>query len=106
MSRVDQESRAGLFRRARYLRHSEMAARNLRLRGHRVLRRSRARAKICKPIKAKAQKLGVKKVYVEDLRETFVKDYVFPMLRGNAMYEGCLSAGHLDRAAADCPPSG
>ena len=30
-------------------------------------------------IKAKAKKLGVKKVYVEDLRETFVKDYVFPM---------------------------
>ena len=40
-----------------------------------------------------AQKLGVKKVYVEDLRETFVKDYVFPMLRGNAMYEGCYLLG-------------
>ena len=37
-------------------------------------------------IKVKAQKLGVKKVFVEDLRETFVKDYVFPMLRGNAIY--------------------
>jgi len=35
----------------------------------------------------------VKKVYVEDLRETFVKDYVFPMLRGNAMYEGCYLLG-------------
>ena len=44
-------------------------------------------------IKVKAQKLGVKKVYVEDLRETFVKDYVFPMLRGNAMYEGCYLLG-------------
>jgi argininosuccinate synthase len=44
-------------------------------------------------IKAKAKKLGVKKVYVEDLRETFVKDYVFPMLRGNAMYEGCYLLG-------------
>src|SRR5713101_1567224 len=44
-------------------------------------------------IKAKAQKLGVRKVYVEDLRETFVKDYVFPMLRGNAMYEGCYLLG-------------
>ena len=41
-----------------------------------------------KAIKTKAQALGVKKVYVEDLRETFVNDYVFPMLRGNAMYEG------------------
>jgi argininosuccinate synthase len=44
-------------------------------------------------IKAKAQKLGVKKVYVEDLRETFVKEYVFPMLRGNAMYEGSYLLG-------------
>jgi argininosuccinate synthase len=40
-------------------------------------------------IKVKARQLGVKKVYVEDLREIFVKDYVFPMLRGNAIYEGC-----------------
>ena len=46
-----------------------------------------------KAVKAKAQSLGVKKVYVEDLRETFVKDYVFPMLRGNAMYEGCYLLG-------------
>jgi hypothetical protein len=44
-------------------------------------------------IKAKAQRLGVKKVYVEDLRETFVKEYVFPMLRGNAMYEGSYLLG-------------
>jgi argininosuccinate synthase len=41
-----------------------------------------------KPIKAKAQALGVAKVYVEDLREVFVKDHIFPMLRGNAVYEG------------------
>ena len=46
-----------------------------------------------KVVKAKAQSLGVKKVYVEDLRETFVKNYVFPMLRGNAMYEGCYLLG-------------
>jgi len=44
-------------------------------------------------IKAKAKALGVRKVYVEDLRETFVTDYVFPMLRGNAMYEGCYLLG-------------
>jgi argininosuccinate synthase len=44
-------------------------------------------------IKVKAQKLGVKKVYVEDLRETFVKDYVFPMLRANAIYVGCYLLG-------------
>ncbi|MCP9455823.1 MAG: argininosuccinate synthase [Nitrospira sp.] len=44
-------------------------------------------------IAAKARKLGAKKVYIDDLRETFVKDYVFPMLRGNALYEGCYLLG-------------
>ncbi len=57
-------------------------------------------------IKAKARSLGVKKVYVEDLRETFVREYVFPMLRGNAMYEGLLPAGHLHCATADCAAAG
>lgn len=46
-----------------------------------------------KPIKAKAQALGVTKVYVEDLREVFVKDHIFPMLRGNAVYEGSYLLG-------------
>ncbi len=45
------------------------------------------------PIKAKARALGVSKVYVEDLRETFVKEHVFPMLRGNAVYEGSYLLG-------------
>jgi len=40
-----------------------------------------------KNIKAKAIKTGASKAYVEDLREEFVKDYIFPMLRGNAIYE-------------------
>lgn len=44
-------------------------------------------------VKAKAQKLGVKRIYIEDLRETFVREYVFPMLRGNAMYEGSYLLG-------------
>ncbi len=44
-------------------------------------------------IKAKATSLGVRKTYVEDLRETFVKDHVFPMLRGNAVYEGSYLLG-------------
>lgn len=39
-------------------------------------------------IKKKALAVGAAKVYVEDLREIFVKDYVFPMLRANAVYEG------------------
>ncbi len=46
-----------------------------------------------KAIKAKAKALGVNRVYVEDLRETFVKDYIFPMLRGNAVYEGSYLLG-------------
>ncbi|WP_456269547.1 argininosuccinate synthase [Kushneria sp. AK178] len=40
------------------------------------------------PARAKAQALGVKEIYIEDLRETFVRDYVFPMFRANTIYEG------------------
>lgn len=39
-------------------------------------------------LKHKAIKTGASKVYIEDLREQFVGDYLFPMLRGNAVYEG------------------
>ncbi len=38
--------------------------------------------------KDKAVKLGVKEIFVEDLKEEFVKDFVFPMFRANAVYEG------------------
>ena len=38
--------------------------------------------------KKNAVKLGVKEIFVEDLKEEFVKDYVFPMFRANALYEG------------------
>ena len=41
-----------------------------------------------KSARAKAKKLGIKKIYIEDLREEFVKNYVFPMFRANAIYEG------------------
>ncbi len=41
----------------------------------------------------KAETMGVKEIYVEDLRETFVKDYVFPMFRANALYEGTYLLG-------------
>lgn len=44
-------------------------------------------------IKKKALAVGASKVYVEDLRETFVKEYVFPMLRANAVYEGSYLLG-------------
>ena len=40
------------------------------------------------PIEAKAKKTGASKVYIDDLKETFVKDYVFPAFRANAIYEG------------------
>ncbi len=40
------------------------------------------------PARAKARRLGVKEIFVDDLREAFVKDYVFPMFRANAQYEG------------------
>ncbi len=41
-----------------------------------------------KDAKAKAKKLGIKKIYIEDLKEIFVSDYVYPMFRANAIYEG------------------
>jgi argininosuccinate synthase len=40
------------------------------------------------PARAKAEALGVKEIYIEDVREEFVRDYVFPMFRANAIYEG------------------
>jgi argininosuccinate synthase len=47
------------------------------------------------PAKAKAELLGVKpeNIFVEDLREEFVRDYVFPMFRANALYEGAYLLG-------------
>ena len=41
-----------------------------------------------KEAKVKALKLGVKEIFIDDLKEDFVKDYVFPMFRANAVYEG------------------
>ena len=46
-----------------------------------------------KAAKKKALKTGASKVYVEDLREEFVRDYIFPMLRANAVYEGVYLLG-------------
>ncbi len=46
-----------------------------------------------KAVKQKAIRTGASRVYVEDLREEFVKDYIFPMLRGNAVYEGAYLLG-------------
>ncbi len=46
-----------------------------------------------KKIYKNAKKLGVKKIIIEDLKDTFVKDYVYPMLRGHALYEGAYLLG-------------
>ena len=40
------------------------------------------------PAREKAKTLGVKEIYIEDLREEFVRDFVFPMFRANTLYEG------------------
>ena len=40
------------------------------------------------PAHAKAQALGIKEIYIEDLTEEFVREYVFPMFRANTIYEG------------------
>jgi argininosuccinate synthase len=40
------------------------------------------------PARAKAMAMGIREVYIEDLREEFARDYVFPMFRANALYEG------------------
>src|SRR5436309_8509452 len=40
------------------------------------------------PARKKAEMLGVKEIFIDDLREEFVRDFVFPMFRANALYEG------------------
>jgi len=45
------------------------------------------------PARAKAKMMGAKEIYIEDLREEFVRDFVFPMFRANALYEGVYLLG-------------
>lgn len=45
------------------------------------------------PARKKAEVLGIKEIFIEDLREEFVRDYVFPMFRANALYEGIYLLG-------------
>ncbi|MDJ0640421.1 MAG: argininosuccinate synthase [Paracoccaceae bacterium] len=45
------------------------------------------------PARKKAEMLGVKEIYIEDLREEFTRDFVFPMFRANALYEGLYLLG-------------
>src|SRR5436189_3655591 len=45
------------------------------------------------PARKKAELLGVKEIFIDDLREEFVRDFVFPMFRANALYEGAYLLG-------------
>ncbi len=45
------------------------------------------------PARAKAEMMGVKEIFIDDLREEFVRDFVFPMFRANALYEGTYLLG-------------
>src|SRR4051812_41289541 len=45
------------------------------------------------PARKKAEMMGVKEIFVEDLREEFVRDFVFPMFRANTLYEGVYLLG-------------
>lgn len=45
------------------------------------------------PARKKAEMMGVKEIFIDDLREEFVRDYVFPMFRANALYEGVYLLG-------------
>ena len=45
------------------------------------------------PARQKAEMLGIKQIYIEDVREEFVRDFVFPMFRANAVYEGTYLLG-------------
>jgi argininosuccinate synthase len=45
------------------------------------------------PARAKAEMMGVKQIYTDDLKEEFVRDFVFPMFRANALYEGVYLLG-------------
>ncbi len=45
------------------------------------------------PARAKAELMGIREIFIEDLREKFVRDYVFPMFRANPLYEGAYLLG-------------
>ena len=49
------------------------------------------------PARQKAELFGVKEIFVDDLRETFVRDFVFPMFRANALSAGSICSAHRSR---------
>ena len=56
------------------------------------------------PAREKAERAGIKQIYIEDLREEFVKDYVFPMFRANAT--ACCSTPSRSPARPGTGPEG
>ena len=57
------------------------------------------------PARKKAELFGIKQIFIEDLRETFVKDFVFPMFRANALYEGQYLLGTSIAGSSSTLPS-
>ena len=99
---VPEEGRARLFRRPRHLDHPQVAEDRVRLRGRHLHRRSRP-GRGARP-GAKEGRLprgAPENIYIDDLREEFVRDFVFPMFRANADLRGPLPARHLHRPPAD-----
>ena len=87
-----QEGRARLFGRARHLDHPEVAADHLR-REVVTFTADLGQGEELEPARKKAEMLGIREIHIEDLREEFVRDFVFPMFRMNALYEGVYLLG-------------
>ena len=84
------ESRARLLGRARHQHHRAVAEGELRLRGGVLLLERRAGRTSWTAWRRKARAIGAAEVVVEDLREPFLRDFVFPALRAGAVYEGAI----------------
>ncbi len=88
-----EEGRARLFRRSRHLDHPEVAAGRVWLRGRDLHRRPRP-GRGARAGAHEGRDAGrCRDIYIEDLREEFVRDFVFPMFRANALYEGLYLLG-------------
>jgi hypothetical protein len=81
------ESSARLFGRARYVDHYSVAEGNVRLRSDRHDRRRRPAGRSESRSKKKALATGASKATIEDLREEFMTEYIWPTLRAGAVYE-------------------
>ena len=88
-----QEGRARVLRRTRHVGHPALADRDLPVRGRRVLRRPGPGRGADPGPRQGARAPARRRVHIRDLREEFVRDFVFPMLRANAVYEGTYLMG-------------